>query len=298
MNRILFEKPELLDDGTVRLSDNRAKQIREVLRAEVGAVLKVGMIDGLAGRGEIVESAGESVRLSVTLDTEAPAPWFDLLLAVPRPKVLKRLWAQLAALGAGRIVLLNAARVERVYFDSHWLREEHVRPLLIEGLTQCGATQLPEVSIQRRFRPFVEDDLDAAFPTLWRLAAHPGPVLPVPAPPAHDRTARPLLAIGPEGGLDALRAGDAGCAWVSAVFHRGTRSPERHRLPGADFDSWVFYGTGISGIVAREWPLKGVRFSRRPGSQAHAEHPAVRTFFGGRNRVCHHPPPDAAASAD
>jgi RsmE family RNA methyltransferase len=200
MNRILFEKPELLDDGTVRLSDNRAKQIREVLRAEVGAVLKVGMIDGLAGRGEIVESAGESVRLSVTLDTEAPAPWFDLLLAVPRPKVLKRLWAQLAALGAGRIVLLNAARVERVYFDSHWLREEHVRPLLIEGLTQCGATQLPEVSIQRRFRPFVEDDLDAAFPTLWRLAAHPGPVLPVPAPPAHDRTARPLLAIGPEGG--------------------------------------------------------------------------------------------------
>lgn len=200
MNRILFEKRELLDDGTVRFSDGRAKQIREVLRAEVGAVLKVGMIDGLVGSGQVVEYAGDFVRLSVTLDSEAPAPWFDLLLAVPRPKVLKRLWAQLAALGAGRIVLLNAARVERVYFDSHWLRDEHYRPLLVEGLMQCGATRLPEVSIQRRFRPFVEDELDAAFPTTWRLAAHPGPVLPVPAPPGDDRTARPLLAIGPEGG--------------------------------------------------------------------------------------------------
>ena len=211
MNRILFETGELLDDDTVRLSDNRAKQIREVLRAEVGAVLKVGMIDGLAGSGRIVECAGDSVRLSVTLDTEAPAPWFDLLLAVPRPKVLKRLWAQLAALGVGRIVLLNAARVERVYFDSHWLEEEHFRPLLIEGLTQSSATRLPEVSVQRRFRPFVEDELNAWAQTCWRIVAHPGPVLPVPPPPEGIVDTRPLLAIGPEGGwtryeLDLLAA--------------------------------------------------------------------------------------------
>ena len=37
----------------------------------------------------------------------------DLLLALPRPKVMRRLWAQLAALGVGRIMLTNAERVER-----------------------------------------------------------------------------------------------------------------------------------------------------------------------------------------
>lgn len=200
MNRILFHARELGEDGVVLLSDGRAKQIREVLRAEVGAVLRVGQINGRAGSGRIVEQTAAGVRLAVTLDASAPEPWLDLLLAVPRPKVLKRLWAQLSALGVGRIVLLNAFRVERDYFASHWLREEHYLPLLIEGLTQSGATRLPEVTIRRRFRPYIEEALEADFPTPWRIVAHPGPVLPAPAPPENERTARPLLAIGPEGG--------------------------------------------------------------------------------------------------
>ena len=53
-----------------------------------------------------------------------PRPAVDLLLAVPRPKVMRRLWAQIAALGVGQIILTNAGKVERNYFDTHILSRE------------------------------------------------------------------------------------------------------------------------------------------------------------------------------
>lgn len=199
MNRILFEPDERNAEGLVLLTGARAAHVRDVLRAEVGAELKVGEIDGLTGVGRVGALTADTVLLTVTLDAPSPEPWVDLLLALPRPKALKRLCPQLAALGVGQLVLLNASRVERVYFDTHWLQEEHMRPLLVEGLMQAGTTHLPRVLVRRRFRWFLEDELDSRFPTPWRLMAHPGPVTRVPARPA-AAGARPLLAVGPEGG--------------------------------------------------------------------------------------------------
>lgn len=198
MNRILFEPAERSPDGRVVLTGARALHVCAVLRAVVGQTIQVGEVNGLAGTGVIRARAADRVELTATLDTVTPHPWVDLLLAVPRPKVLKRLWAQLAALGVGRIVLLAAARVERDYFATHWIEEAHYRPLLLEGLTQAGTTRLPVVSLERRFRPFVEDRLDAAFPGSRRLLAHPGP--PAMPPPGATPPGRTLLAIGPEGG--------------------------------------------------------------------------------------------------
>ena len=197
MNRILFEPRELQSDGTVTLFGTRAEHIRAVLGAEPGRVLRVGLVDGLAGMGRVLACDQETARLAVTLEEMTPAPWIDLLLAVPRPKALKRLWAQLAALGVGRIVLLGAARVEREYFATHWLQERYYRPLLMEGLSQAGTTALPQVTFERRFRPYVEDRLDTDFPDSARLLAHPGAVA---RPTGLAAGARILLAIGPEGG--------------------------------------------------------------------------------------------------
>ena len=203
MNRILFERRELQPDGTVLLADARAAHIRNVLGADAGRILQVGLLDGLAGTGRVLKVGPDAVRLAVTLDTETPAPWVDLILAVPRPKVLKRLWAQLAALGVGHIVLINAARVEREYFATHWIEEAHWRPLLIEGLTQAGTTCLPKVSVERRFRPYVEDRLDTEFPGSVRLVAHPEAKVSRSSALKNGgaSSASPiLLAVGPEGG--------------------------------------------------------------------------------------------------
>lgn len=198
VNRILFDAAELRPDGTVELTDHRAAHLHEVLKAGEGDIVRVGQIDGAIGCGQIRLRTPERAVLAVTLDGVAPEPWVDLLLALPRPKVLKRLWPQLASLGVGRIVLLNAAKVEACYFGSHAVDPATYRPLLIEGLMQAGTTRLPEVLLRRRFRRFVEDELEGFAGQDVRLLAHPGPATPVPAAVAGG--ARPLLAVGPEGG--------------------------------------------------------------------------------------------------
>ena len=47
-----------------------------------------------------------------------PPKHVELLLAMPRPKVMMRLWSVLAQLGLRRVVLSNACRVEKSYFSS------------------------------------------------------------------------------------------------------------------------------------------------------------------------------------
>ncbi len=208
MNRILFGDGECDAEHRLVLHDRRAAHILNVLRAGVGDTLRVGRIDGAAGTGRVTAAAGGEVHLQITLDSAAPEPWIDLLLAVPRPKVLGRLWAQLAALGVGRIILINAARVERCYFDTHWLDPAVYTTLLIEGLEQAGTTRLPEVWIRRGFKPFVEDELDRGYVGCLKLLAHPGPATDVSLPPPWlAGPARPLLAVGPEGGWTAYECG-------------------------------------------------------------------------------------------
>ncbi len=204
MNRILFEKDECgPDGGRVFLpdADRRAVHVRKVLHAHAGDRLRVGLLDGPAGAAEIVSDAPDGLLLDVVLDESAPEPWIDIVLAMPRPKVMHRLWADLAAIGYGRIFIVNAAKVEKFYFDSHWLDESTWRPLLVEGLEQAGATRLPEVHVRRVLRPFVEDEAPSLFQDAPKWIAHPR----LDAFPPRDCRpqaggARPVVAIGPEGG--------------------------------------------------------------------------------------------------
>jgi len=205
VNLILLEAEEVGSDGRVRLTGVRARHVTSVLRAAAGDELRVGVIDGPIGIGRVSSQDGGAVSLECRFDETAPGrPPVDLLLALPRPKVMQRLWAQLAALGVGRIILTNAARVERDYFDTHVLTAACYRPLLVEGLQQARDTRLPAVSIHRRFRPLVEDELDSLSDAGLRLAAQPGgtrsiaQTLSPGLSPGRPR--RVLLAVGPEGG--------------------------------------------------------------------------------------------------
>ena len=204
MNLILIEPREVAADGRVRLDDLRAAHLRVVLRAQPGQRMRAGLLNGPRGTATVEAVDADGVTLQCAWAGETPErPRVDLLLALPRPKVLRRLWAQLAALGVGRILLTNADRVERVYFDTHVLRPDIYRPLLIEGLQQAQDTRLPEVSIHKQLKILVEDQLDRLFPDSLRLvadpAARPPPAAAVPA----DFTGRLLLAVGPEGGWTA-----------------------------------------------------------------------------------------------
>src|SRR6187401_238715 len=141
VNLIIIEPAELSGDR-VHLSDGRARHLQQVLHVAAGSTVRIGLLDGALGVGTVEQLDGPAVELRCIFDRPPEVPHIDLLLAVPRPKVLRRLWPQLAALGVRRILLTNAERVERHYFDTHVLSPESYRPLLIEGLQQARDTHL------------------------------------------------------------------------------------------------------------------------------------------------------------
>jgi len=203
VNLILLFPDDFASDGTVRLIGRRARHVHEVHRARVGDSLTVGRVNGQVGKGTLLFVEPDEVRLSVCLSEDPPPPaGLDLLLAMPRPKVLRRVLQAAASLGARRIVLLAAQRVEKSYFDSPFLEPGEVERNLVLGLEQARDTALPEVVVRRRFRPFVEDELELYWPaaTCARLLAHPAAT----RSPADCDVGRPgspaVLAIGPEGG--------------------------------------------------------------------------------------------------
>lgn len=199
MNLILLDKEEISETGLAELSGRRAAHILDVLHGTRGQTLRIGIINGAKGSGLIEEAGKDSVVIRCVFDSVPPAPLVDIILALPRPKVMKRLWAPLASLGAGSIYLTNAAKVERNYFDAHWIEPSSYNPLLIEGLEQAADTHLPRVRLINRLKPFIEDELESLFPDSLRLLAHPhnsSPLRDITIPEAK----RVLLAIGPEGG--------------------------------------------------------------------------------------------------
>ena len=203
MNRILFEKSEIRD-GIATFGGERAEHVLNVLHGEVRQTLKTGEIDGPIGTGEIIEIGANGIKVRCKHTEKSISPWIDLILAPPRPRVMKRLLPQLATMGVGRIFLVGAKKVEKDFWGATLLKPEIYRPLLIDGLMQVGTSILPTLETRRNFRKFVKEELDTLFPSSTRIIAHPY----VDSTFSKSETTtvdldllpRPLLAIGPEGG--------------------------------------------------------------------------------------------------
>lgn len=206
MNLLLLEHDEVAADGTARLTGPRAAHLIGVLKVAPGRTVRVGLADGPKGAGRVTRVGSADVGLHCVFEETVPErPPVDVLLALPRPKVMRRLWAQLAALGVGRITLVNAWKVERMYFDTHVLTPELYRPLLIEGLQQARDTRVPEVRIGRRFSALMNEmDSQTGSGGEARWLADPtagrSPRQAVASRPAGAPLTRVLVAVGPEGG--------------------------------------------------------------------------------------------------
>ena len=205
MNLLLIEPGALAPDGSTEVTGAAASHLAKVLKVSPGSTVRVGVIDGARGVGTVVDVSAARIRLRCTLEAAPPdRPAVDLLLALPRPKVMRRLWAQLAALGVGRILLTNAARVERQYFDTHALGPSCYRPLLIEGLQQAQDTRVPLVSVHRRLKVLLEDELETLSPGTDRLVADPRVLRSLTEASEKLAQSRVLVAVGPEGGWSAF----------------------------------------------------------------------------------------------
>ena len=203
MNVLLLEPAELGDDGQAEVEGRRCEHVRKVLRKGVGEALRVGVVGGSLGEGVI--EAIDRERMRVRCRFGAPPPRkrsVTLVLALPRPPVLRRVLQHATAMGVAEIVLLHTRRVEKSYWSSPALEDDAVREQLILGLEQAVDTVLPAVSREPRFRPYIEDRLAGRV-----LVADPSATTPCPVDVVDPLT----LVVGPEGGLiphelDLLRA--------------------------------------------------------------------------------------------
>lgn len=199
MNLLLLTPGEVGADSLVTLRDRRLVHAREVLRVNPGDSVRVGVRGGRLGTGTVLEQTPDHLTLRVTLTDQPPArPGIDLILAIPRPKALKRVIPAIASLGVDRVVLINAARVEKSYFDAKVLTAEALDALIDLGLEQAKDTVPPRIELRERFKPFIEDELDTWAPAdALRFVPHPVAVEVARAMPTDRRL---VIAIGPDGG--------------------------------------------------------------------------------------------------
>lgn len=198
MNLVLLRQGDWIDADRVLLRDHRAGHIRAVLKARVGDTLRVGLLGGLCGQGLIEALDPEGARLRVALtDPPPPRHRFDIVLALPRPKMLRRILRQCAEFGIANLHLLHSARVEKSFWQSPLLQPAALEEALLAGLERSRDTIAPQVHLHRRFRPFVEDQLPGicAGRPCW-LAHMEAPLALAQAPPVPA-----VVMVGPEGGF-------------------------------------------------------------------------------------------------
>ena len=198
MNLILLFKDDFIDENKVRLEGRRLKHILEVHRVATGEKLRVGLAGGLMGTGSITSLNDTSLEMDVSLvNAPSAALPLTLILALPRPKVLRRILLSVTAMGVKRIFLLNSCRVEKSFWQSPVLEPESIQRQLVLGLEQSRDTILPEVLLKPFFKPFAEDEIPALLKDTLPLIAHPTAQEPCP----RDVQQPVTLAIGPEGGF-------------------------------------------------------------------------------------------------
>jgi RsmE family RNA methyltransferase len=198
MNLVLLRDEDWIDLDRVVLRDHRADHLRSLLKLQLGDAVRVGRLGGLRGEGVVREMGADGVQLEVQLH-QAPPPRhrFDVVLALPRPKMLRRILRTVAEFGVANLHLINTARVEKSYWQSPLLRPAKLQEALQAGMERASDTIAPQLHLHKRFRPFVEDQLvDLCAGRHCWMAHMDAPRSLADVPP---ETA--VVMIGPEGGF-------------------------------------------------------------------------------------------------
>ena len=197
MNLLLLSEDQC-NDPIVTVSGRQLEHLLSVQRAQVGDSVRIGRLNGLMGCGIIKTLNADLATLEINLDNPSPtAVPLTLILALPRPKMLRRTLQTIAAMGIKTLYLVNSSRVEKSFWQTPMLRPEALQEQLVLGLEQARDTIMPKIYLRKLFKPFVEDELGRIITGSRALVAHPATVVPCPI----DCQTAVTLAVGPEGGF-------------------------------------------------------------------------------------------------
>ncbi|MBL8281687.1 16S rRNA (uracil(1498)-N(3))-methyltransferase [Acinetobacter junii] len=198
MNIVLLNANQDCSSDIWSIEDQRQiKHLNQHLQLKAGDTLKVGVRDGQRYLTEVQSITAQQIMLKPIQTESVPNKLpVHLILALPRPKVLRRMIMDAVTLGVERLSLIHSYRVDKSYWQSPFLQQ--LDDYVTLGLEQAGDTIVPEIQLYKRFKPFVEDVL----PTLISeqrpaYVAHPYAEQSMPHAIAHGCN----LIVGPEGGF-------------------------------------------------------------------------------------------------
>lgn len=194
------------------------QHLQQHLQLKVGDQLKVGIRGGARYLTEVLAICSDEVQLKALQQQPAPAKLpVTLIVAMPRPKVLRRLIMDSVTLGVEKIILLHSYRVDKSYWQSPLLQQ--IDDYVTLGLEQAGDTIAPSIEIYKRFKPFVQDVLPSLItPERPAYVAHPYADMSMPY--AIDQGC--TLIVGPEGGFIPYEV-DLLCAHGAQAVSLGSR---------------------------------------------------------------------------
>jgi 16S rRNA (uracil1498-N3)-methyltransferase len=200
MNLLLLKNEDFLPSSKtcVRINDYRYKHMLTVIKVQIGDKVKCGIINGYMGEGVISIITNQFIELTVTLECPPPPPLpCTLIVALPRPKSLRKVIECGVSLGIKNVFLIGSYRVEKSFWSSPFLKKEKMNQFIANGLEQSRDTVFPIIKCKRFFKPFVEDELPEIARETLALVAHPYGAAECPSRPNTPVT----LIIGPEGGF-------------------------------------------------------------------------------------------------
>jgi 16S rRNA (uracil1498-N3)-methyltransferase len=198
VNCVIFSRADCIADNRIVLAGRRLDHLRNVLKAKAGDRIVVGCAGGRLGYGTVLSIDKTEAALDIVLDRDPPPPLpVVLIVALPRPKSMRKVVHAATAMGVKQIHFIGSRRVDKSYWQTPWLEKEYLLELMILGLEQAIDTVMPEIHCHRRFKPFVEDELAAIIGKSTAFVAHPAAEMRCPRGIDFPVT----LIIGPEGGF-------------------------------------------------------------------------------------------------
>lgn len=173
MNYLLLDPQNISGDTAHVTKSYQVKHLKEVLKAGAGKQIRVAELGGLVGTAQVASISQNEAKLAgVVLDTKPPPKLpITLIIAMPRPKALRRLISDVVAMGVSEVFIIHSYRVEKSYWQTPFLGklDDYVQL----GLEQAGDSVPPRIHLKKRFKPFVEDELPTIIRGRQALLAHP-----------------------------------------------------------------------------------------------------------------------------
>ena len=200
MNQLIFTAAQKISHNRIKCLDYQHVHITNILKGAPDTLLKVAELNGLMGSARIASITESETILEIVELNKTPPPQIPLsiILALPRPQMMKRILQTVATMGVKDLILIQSNKVEKSFWQSPVLYEEEINRQIILGLEQGMATQAPKIHFHKRFIPFMEDEISSYTQGkngyLADMNTHP-------ISEKCDKQKESIFAIGPEGGF-------------------------------------------------------------------------------------------------